>query len=197
MDVISGIASVSQLGAYGQSAARCLQRLYLRVHEGPSLYQREKTNISALLDVIKRVCKQESVATENVLALLVDISSLASDILSLLQRHGFLGINWTLVICPQSLSDAFQALTAKRELLHLSIAQSNHELSIDIQKNFEEMNQTMSNQHKKRATTEHTGSGPSDAANEQSVRERHGLWTSLTLIRLTSVAPKMTTADNQ
>jgi hypothetical protein len=143
MDIIGGLASVGQLIAYGHSAARCLQRLYMQMRDGPSIYQNEKSNIRVLLDVLDRLCKQESVVSESVLALLVDISALACTIISLLQQRGLFGLNWTVIIGHRKLSEAFKSLTTKRQLLHLFIAENNHELLTEIREDVTQMSQNL------------------------------------------------------
>ena len=143
MEVIGGLASIGQLIAYGHSAARCLQRLYVQVRDGPSIYQNEKSNIRVLLDVLDRLCTQGSAVTESVLALLVDISALACTIISLLQQRGLLGLNWAVIIGQRKLSEAFKSLTIKRHLLHLFIAENNHELLTEIREDVAQMSQNL------------------------------------------------------
>ena len=138
MDLVGATASIAQLAAYGHSVIQRLLHLYEAIRTGPAVYRDQKSNISILLDIVHRTCDQDSTQGEVILPLLVDISALACRILNLLDRKGFLGLNWTLLIRHEILSEAFTSLNGKRDLLHLHISERNQtvlsQIRIDIAK---------------------------------------------------------------
>ncbi|KAF2231983.1 hypothetical protein EV356DRAFT_506169 [Viridothelium virens] len=136
MDIVGATASIAQLAAYCKSACQHLWQVYKAVRNGPAAFSDQSLNISILLNIIDRVRNQESFQERVILPLLVDISTLACKIHSLLERRGLFGLHWALFTKCEALSEAFTSLSAKRDLLHLHISERNHnnlsQIQIDI-----------------------------------------------------------------
>ena len=144
MDAVGITASIAQLVAYGHSVAQSLLRLYQAVRAGPAAYRGQKSNISILLSIVSRVCQQNLPQEELVVPLLVDISELAYKILNILEQKGFLGLNWTLIVRREVLSEAFVSLDSKRDLLHLYISERNQHTLSQIQLDTAQLNMSFS-----------------------------------------------------
>ena len=133
MDFIGGLASITQLIAYGQSVTKSLIQLYKAVQNGPAAFQDQKFNISLLLEIIERICKRESLKTESILLLFIQVTDSAKSIENLLAQKATLGNNWISLIKSETLAEAFESLNKKKEILQLYISDKNHELLNCIQ----------------------------------------------------------------
>ncbi|KAI9660654.1 MAG: hypothetical protein M1821_010006 [Bathelium mastoideum] len=127
MDIIASTASVAQLVAYSHSAVQKLFRLHQAVRNGPTSYSDQKTNISILLHIVRRISRQGILQEELVLPILVEISAIACRIECLLNQKGIFGYHWTSLGSCKTLSEAFFSLNTKRDLLHLCISGENQE----------------------------------------------------------------------
>jgi hypothetical protein len=134
MEVIAGIASVSQLVAYSISCSRYLDQLNMALKNSQSTYRSEETNVNMLLDVIRRLPTEKILESDPVLRILIDISGLACEVLYLLEPKGF-WISWSLITLQSKLIAGFEALNKKGNLLHLYITQT---ISTAIHTNFED-----------------------------------------------------------
>jgi len=133
MEMIAGIASVSQLVAYSFSSFRCLFRLYVEI-KNDSEYRTESTYIVLLLDIIKHLSSQKIEDSDPVLPVLIDISELVCEIRRHLQPRSLWGFNWISGISRDLARSAFDALDKKRALLHLYISQTNNNTLATLQK---------------------------------------------------------------
>jgi hypothetical protein len=122
MDVVAGVASVSQLIAYSLSSAHCLQQLYSELKNFGTAYRNEEANVCLLLHVIKGISDQGVADSDPILPILLDISRLACEILHLLQPRRLWGINWTPLTRQDELKSSFTALDKKQKLLHLTVS---------------------------------------------------------------------------
>ncbi|KAF2827812.1 hypothetical protein CC86DRAFT_404855 [Ophiobolus disseminans] len=127
MEVIAGAASVSQLVAYSFSSIRYLQQLYTELNTGDSVYRNEEKNVGLLLGVIKRLTDQNIQDTDPILPILIDISGLACEILSLLLPKRRFGYNWTALTAQNKIKAAFETLDKKQKLLQLYMLQANND----------------------------------------------------------------------
>jgi hypothetical protein len=162
MDVIGGLASITQLVAYGHSVTKSLIQLYKAVQNGPTAFQDQKFNISLLLEIIGRICKRKSLQTESILLLFVQITDSAKSIENLLVQKATLGSNWISLIKSKTLAEAFESLNKKKEILQLHISDKNHELLSCIQSDMASMNHSS----RLRPEDEGTGNGSSKGAGE-------------------------------
>lgn len=127
MEALGLTASITQLAAYGHSAVQSLLRLYQAVRAGPAAYRDQQSNVSILFSIICRIYQRDLVGEESISPLLSDIAKLARKIQALLEQKGFLGLNWALIVRPESLSEAFVSLDEKRKLLHLHLSERNQD----------------------------------------------------------------------
>jgi hypothetical protein len=133
MEMVAGAASVSQLVAYSLSSARYLQRLYSEIRTHGSTYRNEESNLSLLLDVVQGFSKQGVSNTKFILPILIDISTLACEIMHLLQPRKLWGVDWTPFTKQDALRAAFESLDKKQKLLHLHVSQANGKALTAIQ----------------------------------------------------------------
>lgn len=117
MEVIAGIASVSQLVAYSISCAHSLGQLHTALTSN-SAYRSEESNINLLLDVIRRLPTENIPESDPVLRILIDISGLACETLHLLQPKNF-GTGGTISQSKASSSQASK-LSIRREISFIS-----------------------------------------------------------------------------
>jgi hypothetical protein len=128
MDVVSGIASVSQVLAYSHSTTQVLIKLYKQVRGDPVILHEQQANVRILLSVVDSV--RQRPAPQHILQILVEVAQLAHDALNLItqiQRRGFFGLRWGVVHRSSDLSEAFAALKEKRDILHLAITVETHQ----------------------------------------------------------------------
>jgi hypothetical protein len=123
MEVLSGVASASQLLAYTHSTFQVIVRLYKELKNGPSALKQQQSSVRALLSVVDNLQKRSPPA--DILTTLLELSTLATEALNLIsrsQRMGVLGLRWATVRYESELSDVFASLKNKREILHLAIS---------------------------------------------------------------------------
>ncbi|KAJ4292704.1 hypothetical protein N0V90_009367 [Kalmusia sp. IMI 367209] len=130
MDVLSGIASVTQLAAYTHSAWKVFTRLYTELNGGPILWAEHKANIKHLLQVIERISvttqQAPSDAAGQISILVRELAEIALKALNLVARaktKGVLGVRWSAIGLTELLARTFESLKAKREILQLVLAQ--------------------------------------------------------------------------
>ncbi|KAF1962563.1 hypothetical protein CC80DRAFT_163128 [Byssothecium circinans] len=139
MDVVSGLASVSQLLAYSHSTFQILIKLFKLVKDGPAMLKQQQPSIRLLLTSIDSLNK--SPAPAHILTTLLELSNLATKAILLIdqsQEKGFLGLRWAAVRNETALSQIFASLREYREILHLAI-------SIDTRKTTERMSDQSKN----------------------------------------------------
>lgn len=135
MDVLSGVASTSQLLAYTHSTFQILIRLYKQVKEGPTAIRQQQTCVRVLLTAVDSLNKQP--VPEYVLATLLKLSTLAIEALHLIaksQEKGFLGLHWAAVRNDPALSQVFASLRECRENLLLAISIDTWQVTKDSSK---------------------------------------------------------------
>jgi len=122
MDIVSGIAGITQLVAYSHSTIKVLMKLYKLVRGGPSILQNHASSVNTLLSVIQSL--QQRPAPDHIIAVLVEIATLAQDASNLItnsQSRGFLGAGWSAVYNTPDLAGVFATMREKRDLLHLAV----------------------------------------------------------------------------
>lgn len=122
MEIVSGIASISQIAVYSLSSVRYLQQLYIELKNSRAAYRNEEANVCLLLHVVKGLSDQGVADSDPILPVLLDICRLACEILHLLQPRRLLGINWTPLIRQDELKSSFEALGNNQKLLHLHVS---------------------------------------------------------------------------
>jgi hypothetical protein len=128
MDVVSGVASISQLANYGYSVTKSLIQLFKAVQHGPAAFRDQKFNVCLLLKITEKICQRSSSENESILLLFVQITDSVHSIINLLEPRGILGINWASFTKSETLAAAFESLSWKRDLLQLHISQEGFEL---------------------------------------------------------------------
>ncbi|KAL8825742.1 MAG: hypothetical protein Q9191_004230 [Dirinaria sp. TL-2023a] len=146
MDVVSGVASVSQLIAYGHVLVQRLVQLYKAAREGPSCCQTQRFNIRFLLELVQRICTDEAPNTEAILSLLIATVNLANSLLKLLQPKGTWYNYWLLVSKGQEIKSTFSALNDKTRLLQLHITERTYDIVTHVQNDIKQMNQGIKRQ---------------------------------------------------
>lgn len=146
MDVVSGVASVSQLIAYSHVVAQRLVQLYKAAQEGPSCCQTQRSNIRFLLELVQRICTDEAPKTEAILPLLIATLNLANSLLKLLQPKGTWYNHWLWVSKGQEIESTFSALNDKTRLLQLHITERTYNIITHVQKDIKQMNQGLKRQ---------------------------------------------------
>lgn len=141
MDILGGVASISQIVAYSLSTAQCLQRAYKSVRDGPVIYRSEKSNIKLLLDITADICGGAPETHERILPILVDISKISCQIFNLLERRSFSSFTWASLTTQRTLEQAFSNLTVKRQILHLHIGHTNNILLLKLSEEVSTMSQ--------------------------------------------------------
>ncbi|KAI1085086.1 hypothetical protein F5B20DRAFT_520941 [Whalleya microplaca] len=132
MDIIGGLASTTQLVAYGYSVSKILLQLIHDIKEGPAAYREHKINIQLLLRVVSQVSQQTTESSEPndlIINILVQISTAACRILALLR--GTNSLIERIIHAPSrrsQVSKTLESLSAQKDLLHLHISQDNHRI---------------------------------------------------------------------
>jgi hypothetical protein len=122
MDLISGVASISQLLHTGCAVTKSLIKLYKAIQSGPTEFQDQQFNIRLLLNITEGISKRASSKDESILRLFVQITDSVHTIINLLEKRGIFGINWILYTKSETLAAAFESLSRKRDLLHLHVS---------------------------------------------------------------------------
>lgn len=143
MDVVGGVASVTQLIDYSHVVAQRLVQLYKAVQKGPSCCQTQRSNIRFLLEVIQRICTDEASNIEAILPLLIATVNLANSLLKLLQPKGTLYNHWLWVSKGQEIESTFSALNDKTRLLQLHITERTYNIMTQVQQDITHMNQSL------------------------------------------------------
>ncbi|KAK8118499.1 uncharacterized protein PG998_003125 [Apiospora kogelbergensis] len=163
MDAIAATASIGQLVQYGGAVTLTLIRLIKDISQGPLIYKNEECNVRLLLRLVYRISTDTDCRTQddefvelfrrveriaqNILQLLGHTSSFVFRVISAVTRH-------------RSISEAFQALCATRELLHLYVTTS---LSQDVKAHLKAVEHDMG---KDNYTTQQGGSSGQNNAPE-------------------------------
>ncbi|KAI8932231.1 hypothetical protein NX059_011110 [Plenodomus lindquistii] len=140
MDVIAGVASVAQLGAYSLSTVRSLQQLYTELENRKSNYHDEERNISLLLRIIQRLASRDIKDCDHIIPILLDISGLACQILHLLRPKNRTAFFLSAFTNPGKLNLALEALDKKRPLLQLYISQVNNDTLAELHERLDKQN---------------------------------------------------------
>ncbi|KAL8685679.1 MAG: hypothetical protein Q9218_007605 [Villophora microphyllina] len=134
MEVVGGVASLTQLVAYSHVVAKRLVQLHKVVQEGPQLYRTQRSHISFLLDSIQRICISEAPDTETILPLLISTAHLAHSLLNLLQQQGALYHLRLWASKGDEIETTFRALKDKACLLQLHITERTYNIVANVQK---------------------------------------------------------------
>jgi hypothetical protein len=143
MDVLGGVASITQLIAYGRSVTRCLVELYNTAQEGPAFCRDQSYSIRFLLASIQRICRLEAPDIDSILPILIAIANLASSLLNLLNPQGILRNKWLWVSKSQEIEKTFRALGEKTNLLQLHVAERTYTLVGHLKKDIQCINRSM------------------------------------------------------
>ena len=143
MDVIGGVASISQVIAYGHVVIHQLVQLYKAAQEGPHFCQVQHFNISVLLESVQRICTNETLNIDSILPLLIDTTELACSLLNWLKPKGTLYNKWLWISKSRDIESSFRALNDKTRLLQFHITERTYTIVSHVQKDIEHMNQTM------------------------------------------------------
>ena len=144
MDVAAGVASVTQLVAYGHVVIRHLVQLYKAAQEGPSFCRVQHFNIGILLESVQRICTNETQNTDSILPLLIATTELACSLLNWLQPKGALHNRWLWISKAREIESLFCALNDKTRLLQFHITERTYNIVSHVQKDIKHMDQTMS-----------------------------------------------------
>lgn len=144
MEIVGGVASITQLTAYSHVVARRLLQLYNAVQEGPSFYHIQRSNIGFLLESIQRMCVAEAFDTDSILPLLIAAADLATSLLNLLQPAGALYKRWLWFSRSDEIENAFCALNDKTRLLQLHMTERTYSTVTHVLNRIEYMNQEFS-----------------------------------------------------
>ncbi|KAF2450576.1 hypothetical protein P171DRAFT_426919 [Karstenula rhodostoma CBS 690.94] len=129
MEVLGGIASVTQLAVYTHTAWRVFTRLYAELKGGPVAWQEHATNLEHLIQVTKRIsCLSEQTqlgASEQITKLVHESLEIAEEALrTIVQANAkVLGVRWSAAGKTELLSRTLKSLKAKRELLLVVLSQ--------------------------------------------------------------------------
>lgn len=135
MEIIGGIASVTQLAVYTHTAWRVFTRLYVELKGGPVGWQEHVTNLQLLIQITKRISdlpeKTQINATGQISKLLCELQVIAQEALDTIgkARVKVLGVCWSAVGVTKVLDRAFDSLRTKREFLLLILS---HEQLIEL-----------------------------------------------------------------
>jgi hypothetical protein len=132
MDLISGVASISQLLHTGCSVTKSLIKLYKAIQSGPAEFQDQQFNVRLLLNITEGICKRSTSKDEPILLLFVQITDSVHKIINLLEQKGIFGINWVLFTKRETIAAAFESLSRKGNLLQLHISHESLELLLRI-----------------------------------------------------------------
>ncbi|KAI1207549.1 uncharacterized protein F4807DRAFT_469340 [Annulohypoxylon truncatum] len=140
MDVIGLVAASAQLIGYCYSVTKALLGVFKSINEGPSAYNDQKANIRLLLIIVSRLSEHPVESDEDrdiILSLIIDISNIASRTRQLLEEESsFLKKIWNWSGNRPEIAAAFNALSAKRELLQLIVAHNNTAILSNITRHF-------------------------------------------------------------
>ncbi|KAL8639833.1 MAG: hypothetical protein Q9228_003180 [Teloschistes exilis] len=141
MEVVGGIASVTQLVAYSYVVAQRLVQLHKAVQDGPQLYRARRSHITSLLDSIQRMCLGEAPDTDTILPLLISTADLAHSLLYLLQPKSVLYHLRLWGSRSDEIENNFRALEDKTRLLQLHITERTYNIVATVQKDIKIMSQ--------------------------------------------------------
>ncbi|KAF2686156.1 hypothetical protein K458DRAFT_430037 [Lentithecium fluviatile CBS 122367] len=123
MEVISGLASASQLLAYSHSTFQVLVRLYKQVKDGTAGLKQQTSSLRILLTAVDSLHKRPAPA--HIITTLLEISKLAAEAIQLIaqsQKRGLWGLRWAAVRNDPALSEVFASLREYREILHFAVS---------------------------------------------------------------------------
>ncbi|KAL8728039.1 MAG: hypothetical protein Q9166_005639 [cf. Caloplaca sp. 2 TL-2023] len=143
MEIVSGIASASQLAAYCYGVSQRLVQLHKAVQEGPGFCRTQRSNICFLLESIQRICIGQAPDTVTILPLLIDTANVATSLLNLLKPKGTLYNHWLWVSKGEEIESAFRALNDKIRLLQLHITEGIYNTVSHVQKDIKTMSQNI------------------------------------------------------
>lgn len=142
MEIVGGIASSTQLVAYGHVVAQRLVQLYKAVQDGPQLCRTQRSNISFLLDSIQRICISEQPDIDTILPHLICTANLANSLLNLLRPQGALYNRWLRISKGCEIENIFHALDDKARLLQLHITGRTYNIVANVQKDIKTMSKS-------------------------------------------------------
>lgn len=131
MEVIGGIASVTQLAVYTHTAWGVLTRLRAELRGGPTSWQEYATNLEHLIQITKCISclseQEQRGATEQIKLLVGELSKIAERARGLISRarQKTWGVRWSAIGLTEGLAEIFRSLREKRDLLQLALANEN------------------------------------------------------------------------
>ena len=143
MDVISGIASATQLVNYGHAVARRLIQLHKAAMDGPSFCRTQRFNIKFLLQSVQRICIDEASNIDSLLPLLIATANVATLLLRLLQPTGTFYNHWLWISKGPAIESSFRALNDKTRLLQLYITERTYNVVQHVRNDIIHMSQSL------------------------------------------------------
>lgn len=131
MEVIGGIASVTQLAVYTHTAWRVLIRLRAELRGGPTSWQEYATNLEHLIQITRCISclsdQEQRGATEQIRLLVGELSKIAERARGLISRarQKTWGVRWSAIGLTEGLAEIFISLKEKRDLLQLALSNEN------------------------------------------------------------------------
>ena len=142
MEVVSGIAGVSQLVTYSHSAIRQLTKLYDATKEDAGFYRVQRYNLTFLLQAIQHISLDHSRDTERLLPLLIEIADLTTSLIKLLKPQGSLARSLHWFVKSQEIESTFNTLNEKTRLLQLHLSERTYSIVAHIHRDIKDMGKT-------------------------------------------------------
>jgi hypothetical protein len=123
MEVISGIASASQLCAYSHSTFQVVVRLYKKLRDGPTALRQQESTVRVLLAIVDSI--KHRPAPAHIIEILVELSVLATEAYNIItqsQTTGLWGQCLATLRYEPALAELFASIKDKREIMHFAIA---------------------------------------------------------------------------
>jgi hypothetical protein len=140
MEVVSGLASASQLLAYCHSTFQVLIKLYKQVKDGPAALKQRQNSIRVLLTAVESLHKRPVPA--HILDTLSGLANLAHQAHQLIvqsQAKGAWGLRWGAIRNDSLLSEVFTSLRDYRDILNFAIAVDTRDSTGRVQDSLEDM----------------------------------------------------------
>jgi hypothetical protein len=129
MEVLGGIASVTQLAVYTHTAWKAFTRLYAELKGGPLAWKEHATNLKHLIQITKRISllseQTQLGASERIADLVYELFELAEEALRTIERANakVFGVRWSAVGATELLNRILRSLKTKREFLLFVLSQ--------------------------------------------------------------------------
>lgn len=138
MEIISAAASLSQLTAYTFSTAWILERVFKELCQGPQRWKLEASNISDLLQVVRRLEATHLDPTgghresKHILDILAGINDTGQKVLPLIlqsKEQGWLDIYWKCFLRSSTILEHLGFLSSRVRILQFAIAEDTNYIS--------------------------------------------------------------------